>query len=69
MSCQLDNTALQTSWRRLDGRPLPPNSHASGGELLFYSIQHDAAGVYECIVHEPYGDHPVATTELLVTGK
>lgn len=69
MSCQIENTASRTSWRRLDGRPLPRNSYSSGGDLNFYSIQLDAAGTYECVVHEQYGDYPLVTAELLVNGK
>lgn len=69
MSCHIENTASRTSWRRLDGRPLPRNVYSSGGDLQFYSIQHDAAGVYECVVHEQYGDYPLVTSELVVHGK
>lgn len=29
----------------------------------------DAAGVYECIVHEAHGEYPIVTTELIVVGK
>lgn len=31
--------------------------------------QKDAAGIYECIVHEAHGDYPLVTTELIVVGK
>lgn len=69
LSCQIENQNKRTSWRRLDGRPLPNYSYLSGGDLLFSSIQEDAAGIYECIVHEPHGDYPLVTTELLVFGE
>lgn len=33
-----------------------------------YNTQRDAAGIYECIVHEEYADYPLVTAELIVIG-
>lgn len=69
MSCEIGNHDRRTSWRRLDGRPLPRNTYLSGGDLNFQYVEEDAAGIYECVVHEPHGDYPVIKTELVVVGK
>lgn len=69
ISCSIENQNKRTSWRRQDGGPLPRNSHLSGGDLIIEYTQDDAAGVYECVVHEPNGDYPIVTTELVVVGK
>lgn len=69
ISCQIENQNTRTSWRRQDGGPLPRNSFLSGGDLIIEYTQEDAAGVYECVVHEPNGDYPIVTTELVVVGK
>lgn len=34
ISCSIENQNKRTSWRRLDGQPLPSNSHLSGGDLV-----------------------------------
>ncbi|XP_055304959.1 basement membrane-specific heparan sulfate proteoglycan core protein isoform X6 [Sitodiplosis mosellana] len=66
ISCQIENYNRRTSWRRQDGQPLPRGSHLSGGDLIMNYTQKDAAGIYECIVHEVHGDYPLVTTELIV---
>lgn len=37
-------------------------------QIIDYT-QRDAAGAYECIVHEPHGDYPLVSTEIIVVGK
>lgn len=69
MSCEIENRNARTSWRRQDGGPLPRNAFLSGGDLIIEYVQEDAAGVYECVVHEPTGDYPIITTELVIVGK
>lgn len=68
ISCEIENHNKRTSWRRQDGRPLPRNSYLSGGDLIIEYTQEDAAGIYECVVHEPHGDYPIVTTELVIIG-
>lgn len=68
INCEFENHDKSTSWRRQDGQPLPRSSHLSGGDLVIEYTQEDAAGIYECIVHEPDGDYPIVTTELVVIG-
>lgn len=69
ISCHIDNDNKQTSWRRLDGQPLPRNSRLVGGDLIIEYTQEDAAGIYECVVHERDGVYPIVKTELTVIGK
>lgn len=69
ISCQIENQNKRTSWRRQDGGELPRNSHLSGGDLIIEYTQEDAAGVYECVVHEANEDYPIVTTELVIVGK
>lgn len=69
LSCQIGNHDKRTSWRRVDGQPLPRNSHMSGGDLVIDYAQEDAGGVYECVVHEPHGDYPILTADLVVIGE
>lgn len=67
INCQIQNyDGKLTSWRRLDGRPLPRSSYLSGGNLIIEYTENDAAGVYECFVREAYGDVPLVTAELEV---
>lgn len=69
LSCQIENHRGRTSWRRQDGYPLPSNARLIGGDLIIEYTQHDAAGVYECLVHEAQGEIPIVTAELVVVGK
>lgn len=69
MSCEIENRNARTSWRRQDGGPLPRNAYLAGGDLIIEYVQDDAAGVYECVVHEPNGEYPIITTELVIVGK
>lgn len=34
LSCLIENHNKRTSWRRLDGHPLPSNARLSGGDLV-----------------------------------
>lgn len=69
ISCEIQNHDKQTSWRRQDGRPLPRNSYLSGGDLIINPVEHDAAGVYDCVVYESDGgEYPIVTAELVVIG-
>lgn len=36
-------------------------------QIIEYT-QQDAAGIYECVVHEPHAIYPIVTTELIVVG-
>ncbi|XP_031635070.1 basement membrane-specific heparan sulfate proteoglycan core protein isoform X6 [Contarinia nasturtii] len=66
ISCEIENINKRTSWRRQGGLPLPSSSHSSGGDLIIEYTQQDAAGIYECVVHEPHATYPIVTTELIV---
>lgn len=68
LSCQIENLNRRTSWRRQDGLPLPSSARLHGGDLIIEYTQKDAAGVYECLVHEAQGEIPIVTAELVVVG-
>lgn len=36
---------------------------------IFEYIQRDAAGIYECLVHEQDREYPLVTAELVVVGE
>lgn len=69
MHCNIENQNKPTSWRRVDGRPLPRGSHLYGGILVIDVTTHDAAGYYECTVREQDSEIPVVRTEIVVIGK
>lgn len=66
ISCNIENWLQETSWRRVDGQPLPRGSHLSGGVLVIDTTTHDAAGYYECTVNENNFEHPIAKTQIIV---
>ncbi|KAJ6634940.1 Basement membrane-specific heparan sulfate proteoglycan core protein, partial [Pseudolycoriella hygida] len=66
MHCNIENHDKPTSWRRVDGRPLPRGSHLYGGILVIDVTTHDAAGYYECTVREQDSEIPVVRTEIVV---
>ncbi|XP_037037177.1 basement membrane-specific heparan sulfate proteoglycan core protein isoform X11 [Bradysia coprophila] len=66
MHCNIENQNKPTSWRRVDGRPLPRGSHLNGGVLIIDVTAHDAAGFYECTVREQHDEIPVVRTEIVV---
>lgn len=68
LSCRIENLNRRTSWRRQDGRPLPSSARLQGGDLIIEYTREDAAGVYECLVHESQSDIPIVTAELVVVG-
>lgn len=67
--CIYENQRKPTSWRRMDGRPLPRGSHLNGGILTIDVTTHDAAGYYECTVRERGNEIAVAKTEIIVIGR
>lgn len=69
MHCNIENQNKPTSWRRVDGRPLPRGSHLYGGILVIDVTTHDAAGFYECTVREHDDEIPVVRTEIVVIGR
>lgn len=69
MHCNIENQNKPTSWRRVDGRPLPRGSHLYGGILVIDVTTHDAAGTYECTVREQGSEIPVVRTEIVVIGR
>lgn len=70
MSCNIENSQhKETSWRRVDGQPLPYNSKLIGGRLIIEVSEHDAAGVYECTVLDNNQLIPIARTELTIIGE
>lgn len=69
MHCNIENQNKPTSWRRVDGRPLPRGSHLHGGVLIIDVTAHDAAGFYECTVREHNDEIPVVRTEIVVIGR
>lgn len=69
MHCNIENLNKPTSWRRVDGQPLPQGSQLYGGVLVIDVTAHDAAGYYECTVRENDVEIPVVRTEIVVIGK
>ncbi|XP_055301549.1 protein sax-3-like isoform X2 [Sitodiplosis mosellana] len=66
LTCAIENYDKLTSWRRQDGQPLPSSAHLSNGDFMIDYTQRDAAGLYECIVHESHGEYPIVAVELVV---
>uniref|UniRef100_A0A182FR49 Basement membrane-specific heparan sulfate proteoglycan core protein n=1 Tax=Anopheles albimanus TaxID=7167 RepID=A0A182FR49_ANOAL len=50
LTCTEEQQAVQTEWRRSDGRPLPNGSRLRGGNLTIENAGRDMAGLYDCIV-------------------
>lgn len=64
--CNIENVNGETSWRRVDGGPLPENSHLNGGTLYIDETGEDAAGQYECTINQDGEVIPIARTELII---
>lgn len=63
------NVGQIVDWRRVDRRPLPPNTFNNNGQLIIENANYDAAGQYECFVIAGDQHVPVGIADLVIVGE